>query len=167
MSTAPVDSFERFVTDRWPTLHRFAYTICRDAHDASDAVQEALAELCPRWASVRNPEAYVRRSIVNALNDTWSDAAHRTSQYDLTSLAAPDMATRVDDADAARALCATLPAKQRAVLVMRVLEDRSYAEIAACCGTTQATARSLVRHALAALRARLGEPDNIGASTHG
>jgi RNA polymerase sigma-70 factor, ECF subfamily len=50
---------------------------------------------------------------------------------------------------------ATLPPKQRAVLVMRVWSGMEYGEIAAALERTEATIRSLMFHALAALRRNL------------
>jgi RNA polymerase sigma-70 factor (ECF subfamily) len=45
-----------------------------------------------------------------------------------------------------------LPAQQRAVVVLRVWEGLSYAEIAEAVGRTEATVRSHMHHGLAALR---------------
>lgn len=50
------------------------------------------------------------------------------------------------------AAVARLPAKQRTVLVLRVWNGLSYAQIAQAMGLTQATARSHMFHALAAVR---------------
>ncbi|MCW5954070.1 MAG: SigE family RNA polymerase sigma factor, partial [Propionibacteriaceae bacterium] len=54
-------------------------------------------------------------------------------------------------------LFATLPARQRAALVMRFYERASYAEIAEVLGTAEVTARSLVHRALTSLRSTLQE----------
>jgi len=48
-----------------------------------------------------------------------------------------------------------LPAQQRSVLALRVWNGLSYAEIAAVIGRTEATVRSTMFHALAALRRHL------------
>ena len=50
-----------------------------------------------------------------------------------------------------------LPTRQRQVLVWRYYEDRSFEEIAEMLGVQQATARSLLRHALNRLRAWVHE----------
>jgi RNA polymerase sigma-70 factor (ECF subfamily) len=49
----------------------------------------------------------------------------------------------------------TLPEQQRAVVVLRVWHEMPYADIAEMVGCSEATARSHMHHALAALRARL------------
>jgi RNA polymerase sigma-70 factor, ECF subfamily len=53
------------------------------------------------------------------------------------------------------AAVARLPVQQRAVLVLRVWSDLSYAEIADALGRSEATVRSHMHHALAHLRAEL------------
>lgn len=49
-----------------------------------------------------------------------------------------------------------LPPQQRAVVVLRVWQDLSYARIAEVVGCSEATARSHMHHGLAALREALG-----------
>jgi len=73
-------------------------------------------------------------------------------------LAASADGSRLSEHDTVWQLCATLPRKQRAAVVLCFYEDRTYAEIAeiaeilAC---SEATVRSQVHRALAALRVRL------------
>ena len=69
-----VASFEDYVVARSAGLQRFAYLVCGDAGEAGELVQSALVGLYPRWAEVierGDPEAYVRRSIVNAQVTAW------------------------------------------------------------------------------------------------
>ena len=58
-------------------------------------------------------------------------------------------------ADEALRLCGELPPLQRAAVVLRFYEDRSFAEIGDILGCPEATARSHVHRALATLRTRL------------
>jgi RNA polymerase sigma factor (sigma-70 family) len=53
-------------------------------------------------------------------------------------------------------LCATLPAKQRAAVVLRYYEDLPDAEIAAILDCSPATVRSQIHRALASLRTAIG-----------
>ena len=97
--------FEDYVATRSVALQRFAYLICRDVEDARDLVQDALLGLYPRWASVvakGNPDAYVKRSIVNAGISKWrrSGREHPTDVADLGDIA-PDHAGSVTDAEVA------------------------------------------------------------------
>lgn len=160
-------SFEDYVTLRSTALLRFAYLVTRNSDDAHDAVQEALVGLYPRWRQVAargDVDAYVRRSIVNAHVSAWRKVRRLfpTAEPEASSAApvVPDASEAVADADQALRLCGELPPLQRAAVVLRFYEDRSFAEIARILGCTEPTARSHVHRALVALRARLagGEP---------
>lgn len=152
-------SFDDYVASHSVALQRFAYYLVRNAEDARDLVQDALVGLYPRWAQVSargEVDPYVRRSIVNASVDRWR------RQGRVTPVAEPEFFTQVDDptqsvadADEAWRLCATLPPVQRAAVVMRFYEDRTFADIAEVLGCPEATARSHVHRALTVLRTRL------------
>lgn len=157
-----IDSFEDYVTLRSSALLRFAYLITRNRDDAHDAVQEALTGLYPRWRQVcagGQVDAYVRRSIVNAHVSSWRKVRRLlpTAEPEVSSRApvVPDAADAVADADVALRLCGELPPVQRAAVVLRFYEDRSFAEIADILGCAEPTARSHVHRALAALRRRM------------
>ena len=156
------DSFEDYVVLRSASLLRFAYLVTRNRDDAHDAVQEALAGLYPRWQQVSargNVDAYVRRSIVNAHVSAWRKVRRLfpTAEPEVSSHApvVPDAADAVADADQALRLCGELPPVQRAAVVLRFYEDRTFAEIAGILGCPEGTARSHVHRALATLRTRL------------
>ena len=159
-------SFEEYVATRSASLLRFAFLVTHNREDAHDAVQDALVGLYPRWAQVAGAgrvDAYVRRSVVNASVSRWR-RGRRSSPVADPSLGprAPvvaDPAEAIADADAALRLCAELPPTQRAAVVLRFYEDRSFAEIAEILGCPETTARSHVHRALVTLRARLtGRP---------
>mgnify|MGYP001500513365 CR=1 FL=1 len=154
-------SFEGYVAARSEGLQRFAYLVCGDVGEAHELVQTALVALYPRWVEVAgrgDPEAYVRRSIVNAQITVWRRQRRERPTDDLDVLdrvGAVDVADTVTDADLVARLFAVLAPRQRAVLVMRFYERRSFSEIAEACGCAEATARSLVHRALATLRAHV------------
>lgn len=156
-------SFGEFVAARSVALQRFAYLVTGNAEDAHDAVQEALIGAFPRWerlSGAGDPEGYLRRSIVNAHITAWRRHGRETS-VDPSWLAtpAPDAFAAVVDARAAVRLCAGLPPRQRAAVVLRFYEDLDYAEIGRICDCTAAAARVLVHRALASLRERLDGED--------
>jgi RNA polymerase sigma-70 factor (sigma-E family) len=160
-STPP--SFDEWVTARAPSLLRFAYVVTGSQHAAEDAVQDALASACERWARVGrslDPDTYVRRMIVNAHISRWR-RTRRESPVEAVLAAdpQPDHADRLGTDDAVWATCRGLPPRQRAAVVLRFYEDLEYAEIAGLLDCSEATVRSHVHRALAALRARLTEED--------
>ena len=101
----------------------------------------------------------MRRSIVNAHVSAWRKVRRLFPVEDPSVLTAapvvPDAADAVADADQALRLCGELPPLQRAAVVLRFYEDRTFAEIAAILGCQEGTARSHVHRALLALRAKL------------
>lgn len=153
--------FDDWVTQRGAALLRFAYLVTRDHSRAEEAVQDALIAAYSRWARicrVQDPEAYVRRSIVNADISRWRRFFRRETPTADTGPAgaAPDPAVAQAEHDAVWALCATLPAKQRAAVVLRYYEDLPDAEIAVILDCSPATVRSQIHRALASLRTTIG-----------
>jgi RNA polymerase sigma-70 factor (sigma-E family) len=158
MTPGQEQEFRRFVVDRSGALLRTGFYLTGDVHLAHDLLQSALLSVARRWGSIRDPaaaEAYVRRALYRQLLDwrrTWS-------RHPETPVAAP--ADRVPVADHAEdtalrhglvAAIRTLPAKQRAVVVLRYSEDRPEAEVADLLGITVGTVRSQASKALAKLR---------------
>ena len=66
--------FDDWVAARGPGLLRLAYVLTGNRADAEDAVQDALSRALPRWEQIRtvgDPDAYVRRMVVNAHTSWW------------------------------------------------------------------------------------------------
>ncbi|MCD0447787.1 SigE family RNA polymerase sigma factor [Actinocorallia sp. API 0066] len=145
--------FEHWVVSRAPALLRYGYVLTGNPHDAADLVQEALIRLRASWSRVlrkKDPEGYVRTTMARHHISLW----RRTRRETLTS-AVPD-APHHDPAppdDALWQSLATLPRRQRAVLVLRYYEALSDDEIAARLNITRGTVRSQASRALDKLRA--------------
>ncbi len=152
-------SFDDWVEARIAALLRFAYLVTGSQHAAEDAVQSALERACRKWTRVLradDPDAYVRRMIVNEHVSGWRRAGRKESPVSDVRAADPvDLAEDVSRADAVWRVCAGLPPQQRAAVVLRYYEDLEYAEIAAVLGVAEPTARSHVHRALTALRGDL------------
>lgn len=157
-------SFDDFVRERSAGLLRFAHLLTGNPEDAAEIVQEALANLYPRWervADAGDPEPYVKRSIVNSRNTRWRRVPERpVGEPGLLDRVTADPVDAWADAQVFGRLFATLPTRQRAALVLRFYEDLDFAAIAAQLGCAEATARSLVHRALADLRTRLPRRDD-------
>jgi RNA polymerase sigma-70 factor (sigma-E family) len=152
-------SFDDWVEARVAGLLRFAYLVTGSQPAAEDAVQSALERACRRWSRVRradDPDAYVRRMVVNAHVSEWRRGARRESpvaEVRLTEEADP--ADAVSRTDAVWRVCSALPPQQRAAVVLRYYEDLDYSEIAGILGVAEPTVRSHVHRALTALRGEL------------
>jgi RNA polymerase sigma-70 factor (sigma-E family) len=146
--------FDAFVVAASPRLLRTAYLLTHNWASAEDLLQTALAKSWFAWGRVDgNPEPYVRKIIVTTHSSWW----RRRWRGELPSSALPegtvlDRTVEVDDrADLWTAL-GRLPARQRAVIVLRFYEDLTEAETAATLGITLGTVKSQTAKALARLR---------------
>jgi len=152
------DGFAEFVSARSGTLLRAAWLLTGDAGRAEDLLQTALAEVWPRWAQVvggGSPEAYVRRVLFT----TFLSWRRRRWRFEVPAAQPPDTGTDSDVAgeaaerDAVRRALARLSRQQRAVVVLRYVEDLSVAETAEVLCCSEPTVKVQAGRALAALRA--------------
>jgi RNA polymerase sigma-70 factor (sigma-E family) len=152
-----------YVAGQWPALLRYATALCGDAAEAEELVQSAIVRVAVKWPFVRdkdNPDGYVRRAIANGHVSTWRRIRRREVSTDEmpepTDVAA---GADADDVLTVRRVLATLPPRQRAVLVLRYLEDRSERETAELLGCSIGTVKSQTAKGLAKLRVAIGEEE--------
>ena len=158
--------FDDWVAARGPALLRLAQVLTGDRADAEDVVQEALSRALPRWERIRrleDPDAYVRRMVVNAHTSWWRRFKRRESPAaevrPAGEVAGPEAAAvPSDERRRIWAACRALPEAQRTAVVLRYYEQLEYAEIAALTGLREGSVRSRVSRGLAVLREQLGEP---------
>jgi RNA polymerase sigma-70 factor (sigma-E family) len=159
----PVDSFAAFVRDHGERHLRVAVLLTGDWHAAEDLVQASLIKLYRAWpridSAAGSPDAYLRRIIVNTHRSWWRARWRReTPVADL-----PEPSSGDDAADqralavAIRQALGELPRRQRAVLVLRYLEDLPEAEVAALLGCSAGSVKTHAHRGLHALRAKLGD----------
>ena len=152
------DGFEAFVAGARDALHRTAYQLTRDHALAEDLVQTALAKAWPAWRRIQGePEAYVRRIMVNTYSSWW----HRKWRGEQPTEHLPetgagsrgDQSTSdPEDRDALLRALAALPRRQRAVVVLRFVEDCTERQTADLLGISIGTVKSQAAKALARLR---------------
>lgn len=154
--------FEPWAREHAPRLLRLATLLAGRREVAEDLTQEALLVAYQRWGSIggmEHPWAYVVRVLVNAHLAGRRSAGREARRLRLT--AAPEavpLATGVEDRSELAAALAGLGARQRAVVLLRHLDDLSDEQIAAALGCSVATVRSQSSRALAHLRATLTDP---------
>jgi RNA polymerase sigma-70 factor (sigma-E family) len=157
VNAADEADFAAFVANRSTALLSFAHVLTGDRHDAEDVVQTALAATALGWHRVRrrdNPEGYVRRAIVTThLNRQRRRPWRERPTGDVPEPADPRPGgDGVDERDAMWRVLATLPPRQRAVLVLRYYEDLSEADIADVLGCSRGTVKSQAAKAIERLR---------------
>jgi RNA polymerase sigma-70 factor (sigma-E family) len=154
----PVAEFTVFAQVSTPALYRIAYLLCGDQHRAQDLVQLALERTFKAWKKVGDgdPFAYARRVLATARIDTWRRTKRETLSDDSASSApqrsAPASDSGLGDRDRLVRALMQLPVKQRRVVVLRYLLDRSEADTAAELGISAGTVKSTASRALARLR---------------
>jgi RNA polymerase sigma-70 factor (sigma-E family) len=148
------DAFGEFVARSLPALLRFGHVLTGSPQESEELVQEALAKSLRRWRRIRadNPLACVRRVMVNTHVTQWRRWNSRVQLGEVPEPAEAAGIRRSEEWDLLRRALARLPARQRAVLVLRYFEDLPDPSIAALLGCQPATVRSLAARGLSALR---------------
>jgi RNA polymerase sigma factor (sigma-70 family) len=130
------DDIDTFLAARWSSLFRLACLLTGSPTEVDDLLQETVVKVYLRWTKISRtqlPEAYVRRVMVNTLVSRSRRPFRRRELLAGTVCAAavvsPENAV-LDRAQVWPLVCA-LPARQRAVIVLRYYEDLSEREIAA------------------------------------
>jgi RNA polymerase sigma-70 factor (sigma-E family) len=171
--TTAAPTFDDYVASRGAALLRLAFMLTGDRHLAEDLTQDVLIRVYGRWsriAGMAQLDAYVRRALVNS-HVSWrrrrsSGEVPLAEPSDVASgsdaAALPDGAEAAAERDQAWRLLATLPRRQRAVLVLRYYEDLADPEIAEALGCSPATVRSQASRALATLRGNLQDVAALG-----
>jgi RNA polymerase sigma-70 factor (sigma-E family) len=151
------DGFARWVAESSRALLQTGWLLTGDWSLAQDLVQTALAKTWPRWNSMSTPEAglaYVRRVMFTTFL-AWRGRrwVGEIPTADLPARPADtDPYASADLADLLRSALTTLPAKQRAVVVLRYFLDLSEAATAQTLGCSIATVKTHNARALSALR---------------
>lgn len=154
--------FAEYFRARRDGVRRTAFLLCGDWHRADDHAQSTFVALHRNWRRIRDKgalDAWVRRTLVRAVVDESRRPWRRERATDTVA----DRPGPGDDQDrlaTRHALVAALravPARQRAVLVLRFLEGLDVAGTAAALGCSEGTVKSQTSHGLAALRAVLGD----------
>jgi RNA polymerase sigma-70 factor (sigma-E family) len=160
--------FEQFVSDGADHLLRTAYMMTNDLAEAEDLVQETLLRVARRWHKVHtmaHPAAYARRILVNLVIDHAGQRALRNRElamHESTFGSGPadpraeGELQAVDSYTVLLAALASLPARQRAVIVLRYWHDLPEAEVAAVLSCSIGTVKSTASRGLSKLRELIG-----------
>lgn len=163
MSAAADPTFEEFVAASSARLFTLAMLLCgRHRAEAEDLLQSVLERAYRRWPRIcrgGDPERYVRAMLVNASVDRWRRLRRRPELLagPVRDPAVPDQSAALADRDQLLRALAGLPARQRAVIVLRYLEDLTEAQTAAVLGCSEGTVKSQASRALAKLRQLTGD----------
>ncbi|KAB2973631.1 SigE family RNA polymerase sigma factor [Streptomyces sp. SS1-1] len=158
-STYP--SFSSYVRARQPVLLRTARSLTANPSDAEDLLQTALTKTYVAWERIEDHRAldgYVRRALLNTRTSQWRK--RKVDEFACDELPEPeplpghadDPAERQALRDAMWRAIMRLPARQRAMVVLRYYEDLSEVQTAEVLGVSVGTVKSAVSRALGKLR---------------
>jgi RNA polymerase sigma-70 factor (sigma-E family) len=150
-----------FFAAEYGRLRGLGYLLTSDWGEAEELAQDALVRTYRAWSRVRRhdrPGAYARKVLVNRHRSLL-----RRARVEARNLAGRrgEEAVQPDLGLEGLVLWAAvrrLPARQRAVLVLRYHEDLPEAEVARLLRLPLGTVKSLAHRGLARLRAELGSP---------
>jgi RNA polymerase sigma-70 factor (sigma-E family) len=155
MSSQRDAEFTDFMSARMPALRRLARLLCQDWSLADDLLQAAMTKAYLHWgraAAADSTDAYVRGILVREfVQERRSGWARRVTLAE-RPLEAIVLPSDHDGALDLRAAVAALPARQRAVLVLRYFCDLNVDQAAHALGCTPGTVKSQTAKALETLR---------------
>ncbi len=140
-------AFAELYERAYPEMARLAVLLTGSRDGAHDLVQESFVRLHEAWARAENPNAYLRRIVVN---ECTSYHRRRFRQRRLQPLLRAEPVTL--EADEISDALAALAPRQRAAIVLRYWHGCSEQEIADVLGCRPGTVGSLLHRGLAQLR---------------
>jgi RNA polymerase sigma-70 factor (ECF subfamily) len=176
--TAESDFHDEIIRPIEETMIACIWRVTQSREDARDALQEALSLIWRRRRRIRRhpkPHALVLKICRDKAIDCLRKSICRNErEMPLTTVRPAETELdgrtprtelfRREAVDEIRKAIARLPRKQAQAVVMRVVEEQPYADIALALGCSEATARSHVRHGRDQLQRRL-QGLSVGASS--
>lgn len=152
------------------SLYRYALTLTSSVEDAQDAVQEVFTRVSrarKRFMDVENVSAYLYSSTRNAAftilrSKKRRDALHEAICVDLAVICAPNSKQMSATIISIRSAFAELTMEQREVLVLKILDQMTFKEIAETVGSSLNTVAGRYRYGIEKLRMFLERQSNAG-----
>jgi len=165
------EAFDEIVRRHEGTVRSILYRIVGNADDAEDIAQETFIrvyENLPRFRGRSSLKTWILRIASNRARDVLRRRRRRPVAVSLDRASTRAAATAEDASPEARlslsektrrlaACIEQLPFKQRSALVMKIIGEMGYEEIAEVLGTTRNSVKSNVHLARRRLLAMLGE----------
>jgi RNA polymerase sigma-70 factor, sigma-E family len=159
VEVAPAASFEAFVAGQQVPLRRYALALTRSEADADDLLQTTLVKVYLAWDRIEDRArltAFARTTMSRSYVSAW----RRWGRHESPSAEPPDRSATqinpVDERDLIWRGLDRLGRRQRAVVVLRYLEDLELSAIAEILGISVGTVKSQLSRALDNLRSYLG-----------
>ena len=142
------DAFERFYRKHVAEVYQYALAVLGNPADAEDVTQQTFLNAYrafQRGGRPTKPHNWLIKIAHNVCRMRWRQSGRRLEEVSLESVPEPAaLDQRKPSLDEVLAALARLPLNQRAAIVMREVEDRSYAEIAEVLGVTVPSVEALL-----------------------
>ena len=166
------EAFEVLASEAVDRLYGIARLLLGDAHQAEDAVQDALVRAWQGLPELRDPErweAWLHRLIVNACADQGRRRVRQSVEVRMARFepTAGDEVRLVDDHDQLDRGFRRLKADHRAAVVLHYYLGLSVPEVAEALGVPVGTAKSRIHYAVDAMRAALEADGRTAIATTG
>jgi len=150
-----------------PRLRAFAYRLSGNPHDAEDLVQETFVRALPRLDRLDPETVQLGPYLFTTLRNTFLKRVEREQRLQpVEAVPEPDEPQPLEDdperstlltsqQEEVRVANAKLAPRQRLVLALRELEDKSYAEIGVIVGLNENAVAQLISRARESLRIEL------------
>lgn len=167
LADRPVEyaQFESFVRSNGDRLLHTAYELCGDWQHAEDLVQSVLVRVAARWDTITtDPLAYAYRGLVRANIDRWRVHRRRLELLvdpTTTPTLEPPPADHTADHTAVLTALHAMPARQRAIIVLRYLQDLSESQTADALGISVGAVKSGASRGLARLRTEMNSTPEV------
>ncbi|OLF04266.1 RNA polymerase subunit sigma-24 [Actinophytocola xinjiangensis] len=154
--TDPGAGFDSLFESDFEAMKRLAYLLGAD--DPENVAQESFARLHARWHTLTDADkaaGYLRATVVNLSRSRLRHlrvARRAPRERPADAASAEERVLAGHESDRLRAALATLPARQRQVLVLRYWLDLDQRAIADTLGIAVGTVKATTSHALANLR---------------
>jgi len=145
--------YERFVAPIEEDMIRAIWSVCRSVDEAEEAMQEALCTIWGKLGRIRrhpNPKALVLRICLNAAYDVLRrkirerERASHVPRLSNGAASPSDALLRKERESVILQAIAQLSRKQSTAILLRLVQDASYDEIATTLGCRASTARKHV-----------------------
>ena len=160
-------AWEELYAEYGPRLRAFAYRLTGNPHDADDLVQETFVRALPRLDRLDPETVQLGPYLFTTLRNTFLKRVEREQRLrPVEDVPEPDEPQPIEDdperrtlltsqQDEVRLANAKLAPRQRLVLALRELEDKSYAEIGVIVGLNENAVAQLISRARESLRTEL------------
>jgi RNA polymerase sigma-70 factor, ECF subfamily len=150
-------AFETFYRKHVAEVYQYALAVLTNPADAEDVTQQTFINAYrafERGERPHKPHNWLIKIAHNVCRMRWRQSSRRPQEVPLEHAREPTSSDEKPSLDEVLHALARLPFNQRAAIVMREVEDRSYAEIAEVLGTTIPAVEALLFRARTNLRAR-------------